>query len=64
MLKVTVTVIGADLMIIGEVICFKKAGNYIQAVLYCSCVALKLKQVSDKLKITRSKILAGSRSGL
>jgi len=41
MLKVTVTVIGADLMIIGEVICFKKAENYIQAVLYCSCVALK-----------------------
>jgi len=43
MLKVTVTVIGADWMIIGEVICFKKAENYIQAVLYCGCVALKTK---------------------
>ena len=43
MLSVAVTVIDTDLMIIGEVICFKKAENYIQAVLYCSCVALKTK---------------------
>ena len=43
LLMVTVTVIDTDLMKVGEVICFKQAENYLQAVLYCSCVAVKTK---------------------
>ena len=43
MLRVAVTVIDVDLMRVGEVICFKKAENYLQTVLYCSCVVLKAK---------------------
>jgi len=43
MLKVAETVIDADLLRVDEVICFKKAENSFQVVLYCSCVVLKLK---------------------
>jgi len=57
--KVNVTVIDADLMEVDEVICFKKAENSFQVVLYCSLVVLKLKQVLDKLKITGSEFLVG-----